>query len=45
MRIRPRAIGMEVVPTDRLVNLRTTPGATFPRTTPRAIARKIQRVR
>ncbi len=45
IRIRPRAMGIEVVPTDSCVMVRTMPGATFPSRTPRAIAKKIQSVR
>ena len=45
IKISPRAMGIEVVPTDSCVMVRTMPGATFPSSTPRAIAKKIQSVR
>ena len=45
IRIRPTAIGIDVVPTENPVKLFTTPGARLPTATPKAMARKIHSVR
>jgi hypothetical protein len=45
MRIRPTAMGIEVVPTFMLFSAVVNPGARNPSATPSPIARKIQRVR
>ncbi len=45
MRISPIAIGIDVVPTCKLVTSLITPGDAYPAPTPRIIAAKIQPVR
>jgi hypothetical protein len=45
MRMRPTAIGIDVVPTVMRSSALVTPGATNPSAMPSAIAAKIQRVR
>jgi hypothetical protein len=43
--IKPTAIGIEVVPTEKRSSSGTTPGANHPMRTPTAIAAKIHAVR